>query len=55
MGNDDGVGITVALYNDAAAAATAAPQISEVWASLGDYLAVPIEVQTFATIDKLVG
>ena len=55
MRNDDGVGMTVALYTDAAAAEAAAQQIKDVWADFGDFVAAPLEVQTFSTVHKLAG
>jgi hypothetical protein len=55
MRNDDGVGMTVALYSGAAAAAAAAPQITDIWEGLAGVMGEPIEVQTFGTVRKLAG
>ena len=49
MWNEDGAGMTVAIYESAAAAEAAGPKIAAIWGGLADYLAEPPVFSSFTT------
>ena len=46
---DDGQGISIAFYEDEAAADCAALEVQSMWASFSDLLSAPIQVATYDT------
>lgn len=46
---DDGQGVSIAFYDDEAAADKAALEVQSMWASFNDLLSAPIQVTTYDT------
>ena len=51
--NDDGSGMTVAIYDSEAAATAAATTIQGIWGGLADLLAGPPSAATYSSVHKL--
>ena len=51
--NEDGTGLTVAVYESAEAAEAAAPKIRDIWGGLADLLVEPPVVRDFTSVENM--